>query len=177
MALNKLRQPKKLILSNNVVQRFWTTEDPEILAPVLQEMDSKENWTKISRDGAVKKFLNEFTKIIASEQTLDKDICKCADNILTITAYLSSSWSFRFLKWLDDYKNPVLNKLTITAMINSEQYSDYNEEYMSPSELYIDRMIAVKQLSLLSKIFSPEREQMINTLLQKAENEYYAQGK
>ena len=81
---------------------------------------------------------------------------------------------FRFLKWLDDYRTPVLNKLSISAVSNANQFTGITGEYITPSELYIDRMIAIKQLSLLNHIFNEERSNMIDVLLEKLEVQNYA---
>ena len=137
-------------------------------------MDSKEHWTSIMSDINIVPLLKEFTRLITDEQLTDKAIYSKTDDILTILAYMKSSWMFRFLKWLDDYRTPVLNKLSISAVSNANQFTGITGEYITPSELYIDRMIAIKQLSLLNHIFNEERSNMIDVLLEKLEVQNYA---
>ena len=165
----------KLILSDSTVRRFWVNHSPDIVAPVLQEMDSKETWTsKIMKDDNVISLLREFTRLIASIKTItDKDVYNKHDDILTLLAYMNSSWAFRFLKWLDDYRNPVLMKLTLSATTNANQISSIDRAYITPSELYIDRMIALKQLSLLAHVFSEERSAVIDNIINIKEEESY----
>lgn len=173
--VSKTRKNKKLLLNDLPVKNYWKNESPNFIAPVLQEMDSKENWTSIMSDVNIVPLLKEFIRLVTDENLNDKALYAKTDDILTILAYMKSSWMFRFLKWLDDYRTPVLNKLFISAVNNTNQFTGIVGEYITPSELYIDRMLAIKQLSLLNHIFNEERSNMIDVLLEKIEVQNYAQ--
>ena len=64
-------------------------------------------------------------------------------------------------------------KLTLSATTNANQISSMDRAYITPSELYIDRMIALKQLSLLAHVFSEERSAVIDKVINIKEEESY----
>ena len=88
----------KLILTDSTVRRFWVNHSPDIVAPVLQEMDSKETWTsKIMKDDNVISLLREFTRLIASTKTItDKDVYNKHDDIFNPVRYMNPLGRFVF---------------------------------------------------------------------------------
>ena len=83
---------------------------------------------------------------------------------------MQSSWAFRILKWFDDYRPSVLLKVTLQAS-NSPQNDD--EEYLSPKRLFIDRMVALRNMCILSEIFNPEKMSQLEIFLDHLNKEEY----
>lgn len=95
-------------------------------------------------------------------------------------AYINTSWCLRFLKWLEERKNSSLTKLIFDCSLKKEinYYDEDNDEdtgYLTPNELILDRMIAIKNLNMIQKIFNPERCSSIYTLLSEYETQSFAQ--
>ena len=165
---------KKLALTESMIRKYWNNQDPDIIAPVLKEMDSKESWV-VTRDPSVGYALKKFAEILKKETVSDEEIHKNVDYILTVLAYMNSSWAFRLLKWFDEYRNSVLMKLVIKSTLSVNDYNSVMSEYLTPSELFIDRMIALKNLSLISSIFSEERSNKIDSFLKIFEQKEYSE--
>lgn len=159
-----IRSGRNMILRERLVDKFWNNYDKELIAPILKEMDKKENWV-VAKDITVANELQKIIELLKNEDLHDSTIVKShnLDIFITLLAYMNSSWAFRVLKWLDDYRNPVLLKLTVSCSLNSKREED--EMNLTPSQLYIDRMLAIKNLSIIGEIFNKDRIASLSAFL------------
>lgn len=172
MSVINSKKAKKLLLTSTNVGKFWNEIDSEILAPTLQEMDKRESWV-LNSDAAVAYHLRTMSNHIKEDRANDIFSKKeNIDNIITLLAYINSSYAFRLLKWFDDNSGNLLLKLVTQAQINIVNFA-MDSDFSTPSEVFMERMVAVKKLSLIGTIFNPQRTTAIDTLLKSVEAESY----
>lgn len=149
---------KQLNLRKSLVNRFWTTQDPR-LGRILRWMDSAENWMQDERQ--------DVTMAISSlGQRLSKAdpraIEERFDPLLDVLAYMHSSRALRVLEWLDQANNGALSvRLVQKAM----------ERKDDRAQILVDRLQAMRSLSLLGQIFSPRRIGRAIEILEKADSD------
>lgn len=179
-AINRVGADKTL-LTHNSIKKYWLNIDADILAPLLFEMDSKEeDWTLVASPvvhKALKDFFETMKKIEGQHQepVPDSVIKDHIEDLFFVLAYIPTSWCFRLLKWIDENRNSVLNKLLVFAFRPSASYLAMYENTgrISPVELLIDRIYTIKNLSLVAKVFSQERTIFIENFLDKMEKTHY----
>ena len=167
-----IKNNKHIVLNDNLVYTYWSKYDSDMIAPILKEMDDKDLWAVNSKPLVMAEIEKLCSIITDIEKLSDKSLNRPQniDVLITILAYMQSSWAFRILKWFDDYRPSVLLKVTLQAS-NSPQNDD--EEYLSPKRLFIDRMVALRNMCILSEIFNPEKMSQLEIFLDHLNKEEY----
>lgn len=170
---------KRLVLKEKSIKKYWNDLDSESLSPILNEMDSKETWV-VNTHPAIIFQIHNFAHSLNENFIPDEKFREYTDSLIIVLAYINTSWCLRFLKWLEERKNSSLTKLIFDCSLKKEinYYDEDNDEdtgYLTPNELILDRMIAIKNLNMIQKIFNPERCSSIYTLLSEYETQSFAQ--
>lgn len=145
-----------LNLRKSLVERFWNTQDPR-LARILRWMDSTEDWMLDERADVMQALASLGQRISKSDP---QAIAEKFDPLLDVLAYMSSSRALRVIEWLDRAHEGALSvRLVQKAMQRQDP----------KAQILIDRLQALRSLSLLGQIFSPHRIGRAIELLEKAE--------
>lgn len=143
-----------LNLRKSLVERFWNNHDPR-LARILRWMDSTEDWMLDERPDVMQALTSLGQKMSKTEPDALADRF---DPLLDILAYMSSSRALRILEWLDRAHAGALSlRLVQKAM----------ERPDARAQILIDRLQALRSLSLLGQIFSQQRMGRAIELLEK----------
>lgn len=145
-----------LNLRKSLVERFWNQQDPR-LARILRWMDSTEDWMLDERADVMQALASLGQRISKSDP---QAIAENFDPLLDVLAYMSSSRALRVIEWLDRAHEGALSvRLVQKAMQRPDPRA----------QILIDRLQALRSLSLLGQIFSPRRIGRAIELLEKAE--------
>lgn len=163
---------RNITLKEKLIDKFWNNYDKETIAPILKEMDSKEKWV-VANDPMVVFDLNEIMKKIKKTELPDEILIEKEniDLLITILAYMHTSWAMRILKWFDDYRNAVLVKMTMSCLIQGKR--EENSYELTPSQLYMERMVAIKNMMIISSIFNPDKIRALNNILASYEDSQF----
>lgn len=133
-----------LNLRKSLVERFWNSQDPR-LARILRWMDSTEDWMLDERPDV----MQALSSLGHSMSSASPDtIASRFDPLLDILAFMSSSRALRVIEWLDRAHNGALSvRLVQRAMQRDDERA----------KILIERLQAMRSLSLLGQIFSPKR--------------------
>lgn len=177
--MDKFNKPKSIItnkrqlaLKERLINKFWNNYDPDIIAPILNEMDKKETWV-VAKEPIMSKPLNNIVELLKNTDLQDSSFTKNnnLEILITMLAYMNTSWAMRVLKWLDENRNHIFLKITVTCALNSQRSQD--EIYLTPSQLYIDRLIAIKNLNILASIFDEKRVGTVSAFLNTFEEKQF----
>lgn len=153
--MNDSNQPQ-LNLRKSLVERFWTAQDTR-LARILRWMDSTETWMLDERQDVMQALASLGQRLNKSDP---KAIAERFDPLLDVLAYMSSSRALRVIEWLDRaHEGAISVRLVQKAMQRQD----------ARAQLLIDRLQALRSLSLLGQIFSPQRIGRAIELLEKSE--------
>ena len=140
-------------LRKSLVERFWFERDPRI-ARILRWMDSTENWMVDERPDVTLALTSLGRRMTESEP---EALAAQFDPLLDILAYMSSSRAMRIMAWLDRENGGALSlRLMQKAMARSD----------TKAQLLVDRLQALRSLSLLGEIFSAKRISRAISLLE-----------
>lgn len=146
----------QLNLRKSLVERFWTAQDPR-LARILRWMDSAETWMVDERQDVMQALASLGQRLNKSDP---RAIAERFDPLLDVLAYMSSSRALRVIEWLDRaHEGAISVRLVQKAMQRQDPRA----------QLLIDRLQAMRSLSLLGQIFSPQRIGRAIELLEKSE--------
>ncbi len=185
--LHQIEKKRKtpLRLNNAIVNAYWQRENKD-LHSVLNAMDEKETWC-LDNQATVSSKLLKFCDLLNKAEDINSLKTKISE-FLTVLAYIHSSKAFRILKWIDENHSHLSIKLVSTSQIiikrnknrhsssfddDEDEDNEFNEDvsYYShtPEQLFIDRLMALKYLTLTNKIFSDTRGYIVDMYLKKVE--------
>ncbi len=158
MSVNE--KSEKLNLNKNAVDFYWRVLDPRMLKILTMMERPEEEWV-IDNIEQVAKELSDFGKKLGNF----KDSEKMKDNyetMITVMTYIFSSKSIRLLSWFDKKFSGV----SIQYVMHSKNQPDWE-----PGNLFLDRLITIKTLSMLGLIFNPVRTRLLMTMLEEEDDD------
>lgn len=169
------RQFEPLNLEPQAVARYWRHFGGETVWSILNEMDSKDKWADAtSRHAMVQEAINDLSLLIQNPDVADQDIKAYTRDLIFIFAYLKTSIVFRFLKWLEVERNPVLYAILEEVSSTDVSESETDEQgYMTAMALLKHRLLMFKKLHRLSNIFSLKRMARVEKWVNNFESNEY----
>lgn len=133
-----------LNLRKSLVERFWNNHDPR-LARILRWMDSTEDWMMDERPDVMQALTALGQRM---SNTNPEALAERFDPLIDILAYMSSSRALRIVEWLD---RAHAGALSLRLVQKAQERPDPR------AQILIDRLQALRSLSLLGQIFSQQR--------------------
>lgn len=150
-----------LNLRTSIVQRYWEVENKKF-AELCKVVEEQEYWC-VSDDKNVEDALSKLANLLENGEVSAKMIIENADALFMVLAYIKFSKALRLITWFDDkYKEEVSQKLVNIALDNKED-SNYR--------LLLERLLLVKNHSLLNQIYSQERFDKVKQILSQIKQE------
>ena len=145
--------------STAAVHEFWYDYDKRILYRIVTSMERMETWA-IDNDPTIDPLFNQMGEAldgIAGTAEFKEEAI-----IIRILANTHSARAIRFMQYLDSIKPGTASKLLVYA---EEQTKGATKNYYC--DLFLKRNLVFERMQLLSRVFSPER---INLVLRALEN-------
>lgn len=140
------------------VHQFWYDYDKRILYRIVASMERMETWAT-DTDPLVDDL---FTQMGASLEGLAGNVDLKEELVIRILANTHSARAIRLMQYLDAVKPGFASKLLVYA---EEQTKGNNKNHYC--DLFLKRNLVFEKMQLLSRVFSPER---VNLVLRALEN-------
>ena len=146
-------------LSTEAVHQFWYDYDKRILYRIVTSLEGMESWA-VDTDEKVDLVFNELGRALdnASNIELQEEA-----TLIKILANTHSARAIRLMQYLDAIKPGLASKLLMYA----EQQTKEEGKKDPYCDLFLKRNLVFERLQLLSRVFAPER---INLVLKALEN-------
>lgn len=145
-------------LRRSIIDNFWLKKDRR-MHRVLGWMESMEDWMLDENEDVANSI---YALANTLERVSKKDVIENAEELIQAMAYMSSPRALRLLEWFDEHFTQGVS-LEFTqkalAMKGDER-----------AEILLERFNTLHKMSLLSKIFKPQRTKMIISLMQQQQN-------
>lgn len=142
-----------LSLKKRMVQEYWQKTDKR-MAKILSVMENVEHWV-VDDISSCKDKISDFGQKL---ETAKRDVLSNnAEKLIHLMGYMSSSKSIRVMNWLDEMHPGLSVHFTMEAKRLSPS--------LKTAALMMDRLSTIKSLSLIGKVFAPNRAKLINELL------------
>ena len=150
-----------LNLRTSVVQLYWETRNKKF-SDLCKLVEEQEYWC-VSDDKDVEVALSKLSNLLENGEVSAKAIIENVDSLFTVLAYIKFSKALRLITWFDDkYKENVSQNLVNIALNNKED-SNYR--------LLLERLMLVRNHSLLNQIYSQERFEKVKQILSQIKQE------
>lgn len=135
--------------------QYWSQYPDPTIYRVITFMESVEQWT-LDGDEKLEAALKELGEALESlgETDLEEE-----DRLIYIAAYIKASRMLRLMQALDTANPGAASKLLMHAEMTTQSNTDV-------AGLFLRRNIVFERLRLLSRVFSPDRIQLIQTALE-----------
>jgi len=143
-----------LNLRENVVSDYWRTRDKRMQI-ILEWMEGMEEWRLDGDQDFSRSLLELQPKLEGASRGGMLDI---SDDFLKVMAYMSASRAMRLMEWMD---GKFEKSLSVEYVQLAQDYAAENPTH----QLMLDRLRALHSVSLLGKVFSPQRTQIITRFL------------
>jgi len=147
-----------LSLQRSIVEDHWKKTSPR-MAKAVSVMEGVEHW-RLDERKEVDEALKELVK--SMNKTSRDAIAENSQSIIYVMAYLSSGKSLRMMNWFDE-KFPS----GLTVEITDDAKNDPDSAH---ARLLLDRLQTIKSLSLMTKVFAPNRSRLILEILKSQKN-------
>ena len=136
----------------------------EAHANLIKEMESQEDWvfTNPEIESKINSFVNKFKEVIKK-----KDIKK--ENILILMAYVYTGNMLSLLSEINEHEKEYFNDL-IEVVNEINQDSNSYDQKNKMSEIFAERLMVIYRMQMIPKIFSKERIQNVNDILNELNN-------
>lgn len=168
---------KELNLQENFVHNYWQNKNKSSsVATVLFEMDRHESWTR-GRTAEVSTMLSTLAQTLSNMNINDEAFLTDVqvERLLTVLAYLNSSYAFRVINWLDENRNAVMTKIIATALEKTMSEMD-NNTFHTPESLLVERMYTLHIMGMVHEIFNPKITNSIKKTLAEFEDKERQKG-
>jgi len=142
-----------------MIDSFWQKKDKR-MHRILGWMESMEDWMLDDNEDVANSI---FALANTLERVSRKDVLTNSEELIQAMAYMSSPRALRLLEWFDQHFAGSGVSVEFTQKALSMKDND-------SAALLLDRFNTLHRMSLLSKIFSPNRTKTIVTLMQQHEN-------
>jgi intracellular multiplication protein IcmW len=143
------------------VHEFWKNYEDPLIYRVVSFMESVEKWV-IDDNPEIQASLQQLGKTLDS---ITKFELTKEDHYINIACYLRSGTALRILQAIDTISPGSASRL----LMYSEEKAQLNSD--SPAGLFLRRNIVFERLRLLTRVFSPERLNLINKTLEQEDEE------
>ncbi len=143
-------------LSHEGVHRFWKDYQDPTIYRVIAFMEAVEEWTQDGNpafEEAMEKLGDKLDEV--GNYELGKE-----EAFIDIAGHIKSGRSLRLLQAMDTAHPGAASKLLIYSEENSQSSED-------PCGLFLRRNIVFERLRLLSRVFAPERFELIIRALER----------
>lgn len=148
-------------LSTEAVHQFWYDYDKRILYRIVTSLEGMESWA-VDTEEAVDAAFNKLGNSLDGARDID---LQNEATIVKILANTHSARAIRLMQYLDAIKPGLASKLLTYA---EQQTKDKEGKDKDPyCDLFLKRNLVFERLQLLSRVFAPER---INLVLKALEN-------
>jgi intracellular multiplication protein IcmW len=141
--------------STQAVHKFWYDYDKRILYRIVTSLEGMETWA-VDTDEAVDTVFCELGQTLENVKNFR---LSNEDSIIKILANTHSARAVRLMQFLDALSPGVASKLLVYA----EEHAKKNRY----CDLFLKRNLVFERLQLLSRVFAPER---VNLVLRALEN-------
>ncbi len=140
-------------LSAETTLDYWKTHDDPSLFRVITFIESVEDWT-LDGDEDIEAAITKLGDTLDHLSTIDIGELDSDDDIIKLISSIKLGRSLKILQILDDHNPGTASRL---LMHSEEMASEKNDSY----NVFLKRNIMFERLRLASRIFSPERFQMV----------------
>ncbi len=142
-------------LSVEATHRFWFEYQDPIIYRVITFMEGVEDWT-LDGNAALEEAIKKLGTTLEDIGGID---LKREDDFIKLAAYIKAGRNLRLLQCLDTAHPGAASKLLMYAEKNSTSGDDI-------PGLFLRRNIVFERLRLLTRVFSPERLNLVMKLLE-----------
>lgn len=142
-------------LSLQAAQRFWHEYQDPIIYRVVTFMEGVEDWT-LDGNPLLEAAIQQLGEVL--EDIGGVDLQK-EDDFIKLAAYIKASRNLRLLQCLDTAHPGAASKL----LMHAETAAAANDEV---ADLFLRRNIVFERLRLLTRVFSPERFNLLQKVLE-----------
>lgn len=147
-----------LNLKKSVVDEHWRKTAPR-MAKVLAVMEGVEFWL-VDDAESVNTALNELAKKM--ENSTRETLVDNAEALIFVMAYMASGRALRMMNWFDE-RFP--KGLAIDIVQEAKNLPE-----AAHARLLLDRLQTIKSLTLMNKVFAPNRTRVILEMLKSNSN-------
>ncbi len=142
-------------LSLDECRRFWSEYQDPIIYRVLTFMEGVEDWT-LDGNPELEASMIKLGEILEDIGGVD---LQHEDDFIKLAAYINATRNLRLLQSLDTAHPGAASKL----LMHAEKAAAENDEV---ADLFLRRNIVFERLRLLTRVFSPERLQLVQKILE-----------
>jgi intracellular multiplication protein IcmW len=146
-------------LSTEAVHQFWYDYDKRVLYRIVTSLEGMETWA-VDTDEQVNVLFNQLGQALDSANNIE---LQEEATLVKILANTHSARAIRLMQYLDAIKPGLASKLLMYAEQQTKE-ADKKDPYC---DLFLKRNLVFERLQLLSRVFAPER---INLVLKALEN-------
>lgn len=150
-----------LNLRKSVVQRFWETKNKKF-SELCKIVEEQEFWC-VDDDKDVKKALSKLANVLENGDVSANAILENANSLFLVLAYIKISKTLRLLTWFDERYKENVSQMLVNMAIENKDESYYR--------LLLERLLLVKDFSLLNQIYSSDRFNRVNNILNNLKQE------
>jgi len=142
-------------LSLDGCRRFWSEYQDPIIYRVLTFMEGVEDWT-LDGDPDLEAATAKLGETLEDIGGVD---LQHEDDFIKLAAYINATRNLRLLQSLDTAHPGAASKL----LMHAEKAAAENNEV---ADLFLRRNIVFERLRLLTRVFSPERLELVQKVLE-----------
>lgn len=142
-------------MSHEGVHRFWKDYQDPIIYRVVAFMEAVEEWTQDGDPNLEEAMQNLGSKF---DELGNYEIGK-EEDFIRLAGHVKMGRTLRIMQALDTSHPGAASKLLIHAEENSQTSDD-------PSGLFLRRNVVFERLRLLSRVFAPERFELVTRALE-----------
>lgn len=147
-----------LDLSANSVKKFWRERGDVTIIQIIEQMELADTWTLDGQPEFEEK-LQDFTHWINDQKEFELTNEK---DLISLMVSLKTGRALRLLQYIDQKQAGAASKLLIYAEVAAET---------DPScKCFLQRNLIFERMQLLSRIFSPNRFELLMKGIEKIES-------
>lgn len=150
-----------LNLRKSVVQRFWETKNKKF-SELCKIVEDQEFWC-VDDDKDVEEALSKLANVLENGDVSANTILENANSLFLVLAYIKFSKTLRLLTWFDERYKENVSQMLVNMAIENKDESYYR--------LLLERLLLVKDFSLLNQIYSSDRFNRVNNILNNLKQE------
>lgn len=149
-----------LNLRKSVVQRYWETKNKKF-SELCKIVEEHEHWCVDDKD--VEEALSKLANVLENGDVSANAILENANSLFLVLAYIKFSKTLRLLTWFDERYKENVSQMLVNMAIENKDESYYR--------LLLERLLLVKDFSLLNQIYSSDRFNRVNNILNNLKQE------
>ena len=150
-------------LSAQAVHQFWYDYDKRILYRIVTSMEGMESWT-VDMEEEVDAALNRLGDALEGSRNFE---LKEEATIIKVLANTHSARAIRLMQYLDALVPGTASKLLVYAEGQTKDENNKNRY----CDLFLKRNLVFERMQLISRVFAPERINLVLKALENANDE------